>query len=194
MILVLLTMVMSSWKESTWTYLSNDHTDQIAGEINEVLTWRSITAICQWFVALLNNNTCGEFYICLWQKFCTLEVSSLLVNTKGNNGPLYCGPQLHQCWSTLSRICDSPALSSWSHLQFLVIHTQVLLNPPCSKANDLGWLVGIGRVTAAFATCKIQVPATLSGNSEPLTMVASWNSHFVTQFVMSRLQTQPQCW
>ena len=35
------------------------------------------------------------------------------------------------------------------------------------------WYSDIGKVTAAFATCKIQVPATLSGNSEPLAMVAS---------------------
>ena len=96
MILVLLTMVMSSWKESTWTYLSIDHTDQIAGEINQVLTWRIITVSCHWFVALHHNKTHGEFYICLWQKFCTLEVSSFCLKPRIEEGPLYCGPQLHQ--------------------------------------------------------------------------------------------------
>ena len=88
-----------------------------------MLTWRIITGICHWFVALLNNITCWECNICLWQKFCALEVSSSCLNTNGYEGPLYCGGQLHQCWSTLSRVCNLPALSSWSHLQLLVIHT-----------------------------------------------------------------------
>ena len=45
------------------------------------------------------------------------------------------------------------------------------------KATDLDWLLGVGKVTSAFATSKIQVAATLSGNSEQLAMVASSTAH-----------------
>ena len=141
-----------------------------------MLTWRIVTAICHRFVALLNNKTGGECYICIWQKFCTLEVWSFCLKPGIEEGPLYCGPQLYQCWSSLSRVFDAPALSSWVLLHFLVLHTRALLDPPFSKASDLDWLLGVDKVTAALATYKIQAVTILSWYSEPLAKLASWTA------------------
>ena len=46
-----------------------------------------------------------------------------------------------------------------------------------SKATELGWLLGVGKVTAGFSTTIIQVATTLSWNSESLALVASWTAY-----------------
>ena len=60
-----------------------------------------------------------------------------------------------------------------------------------SKATHLGWLLGVGNVTAGFATCNTQVATTLSWYSEPLAMVASWTEH---SLIRGMLLDQRCCW
>ena len=117
-----------------------------------------------------------EFYICLWQKFWTLEVSSFCLKPGIEEGPLYCGLQPHQWllknsfksfWCTCTVKLDSPS--------FLGTTPSGIVGSTLLQSNWSRLIVRVSKVTAAFDTCKIHVAATLSGN-KPLAMVASWTA------------------
>ena len=107
-----------------WSHRSDCRWNQLSVDMEEHCH------ICHWLVALLNNRMQQEFYICFWQKFGNLEISSFCLNTRSDEGPLYCGPKVHQCWSIVSWLFNAPALSSWVLLHFLILHIQALLFPP----------------------------------------------------------------
>ena len=89
-----LDMLMYFPSSLTLPYLSIDHT--VDCRWNQLSVDMEARHICHWFLALHHNRIQQEFYVCIWQKFRTLKVSSFCMNNRSDEGPLYCGPQLHQ--------------------------------------------------------------------------------------------------